>query len=239
MDWMPDHLINEEMTHLVSKMDSVKGKIFWRTFADEVHAAPLHWLRGVRVDDSDDRVGMYWSTWIATLKDLDIAFAERSNHSLNGNNSGKKGISAVVSKDGSFAQLCSRLVTGFKVVSYPVWKYASKSVNSLTGGILCRSNNSNSSGSSHAAEMESFYKFQKDGYDGFREGMLHARPALMEALPLTIHNSDGSNKMVWIDIGGGTARNLEFFSVPVLRKHFKAIYIVDISASLLEVAQKR
>ena len=32
---------------------------------------------------------------------------------------------------------------------------------------------------------------------------------------------------------------MEYFSPEVIRKYFKAIYIVDISASLLEMAQKR
>lgn len=45
--------------------------------------------------------------------------------------------------------------------------------------------------------------------------------------------------MVWIDVGGGTARNLEFFPKEIIRKYFKAIYILDISASLLEIAQRR
>ena len=82
--------------------------------------------------------------------------------------------------------------------------------------------------------MESFYKYQKEGYDAFREGLLHARPNLMESFPLK-----KGGKMVWLDVGGGTARNLEFFSVEVIRKYFKAIYVVDISASLLEIAQNR
>lgn len=59
MDWMTDRMINEELTNLSKKMDPVKGKIFWRTFADDVHAAPLNWLAPKRVDDEDDRVGMY------------------------------------------------------------------------------------------------------------------------------------------------------------------------------------
>lgn len=37
MDWMTDRMINEEITHLMRKMDHKRGKIFWRTFADEVH----------------------------------------------------------------------------------------------------------------------------------------------------------------------------------------------------------
>ena len=56
----------------------------------------------------------------------------------------------------------------------------------------------------------------------------------MEAFPLK-----AAGKMVWVDIGGGTARNLEYFPVDVLKKYFKTIIIVDISASLLEIAQRR
>jgi betaine lipid synthase len=45
--------------------------------------------------------------------------------------------------------------------------------------------------------------------------------------------------MVWVDVGGGTARNLEFFSVETIRENFSKIYVVDVSLSLLEVAKKR
>ena len=40
-------------------MDHKRGKIFWRSFADEVHSATLAWLDPVSVDDHDDRVGRY------------------------------------------------------------------------------------------------------------------------------------------------------------------------------------
>ncbi|RYG66862.1 DUF3419 family protein [archaeon] len=200
MDWMTDRMINEEITALMRKMDRERGKIFWRSFADNVHAAPLFWLNAERVDDSDDRVGMYWSTWISHLKNCNVAYEERvDTHQDKG--------------------LVTNLVTGFKMVTFPFWRPLVASTLKATG---------------HAKKMEAFYKYQKDGYDAFREGLLHARPALLEAFPL---KRDGG--MVWVDIGGGTARNLEFFPPEVLRKYFKAIYIVDISASLLEVAQKR
>eukprot|EP01035_Chromulina_nebulosa_P019355 gene19355-25221_t len=200
MDWMTDRQINEEITHLINKMDPVRGKIFWRTFADDVHSATLQWMNPERVDDSDDRVGMYWTTWIAQLKNFEIAYEERVDTKQS------KGF-------------VSDFLTGLKVVTFPFWKPLIASTLKVSG---------------HAKDMESFYKYQKDDYDAFREGLLHARPALMEAFPL----SRGGN-MVWVDIGGGTARNLEFFTVEVIRKYFKAIYIVDISASLLEIAQKR
>jgi len=200
MDWMPDRMINEEMTHLFRKMDPVNGKIFWRTFADNVHAAPLSWLNAVPVNDDDDRVGMYWTTWISHIKDVKVAYEERID----------------TNQDKGMAM---QLITGLKMVTFPFWKPLVASTLKVTG---------------HAKDMEAFYKYQKEGYDSFREGLLHARPALMEAFPL---KKDG--KMVWIDIGGGTARNLEFLPVEVIRKYFNEIVICDISASLLEMAQKR
>merc|ERR1711988_347267 len=45
--------------------------------------------------------------------------------------------------------------------------------------------------------------------------------------------------MVWVDIGAGTARNLEFLPVETLKSRFKKIYVVDISPSLLAVAKDR
>jgi hypothetical protein len=200
MDWMTDSMITEEISALIKKMDPIKGKIFWRTFADDVHSAPLNWLDPVKVDDHDDRVGMYWTTWIAQLKDVKVAYEER-----------------IVTKQSKGA--FSNLITGFKMVTFPFWKPFVASNLQVTG---------------HAKDMESFYKYQKNGYDAFREGLLHARPALMESFPL---KKEG--KMVWLDVGGGTARNLEYFTVEVIRKYFKTIVIVDISASLLEIAKNR
>ena len=114
MDWMTDRMINEEMTHLTKHMDHAKGRIFWRTFADDVHSAPLFWLKAVPVDDSDDRVGMYWTTWIAHLKDSPIVFEER--------------VDTKQSK-GFF----SDFVTGLKIVTFPFWRPLVASTLAVTG----------------------------------------------------------------------------------------------------------
>jgi hypothetical protein len=137
MDWMTDRMINEELTHLIKKMDPVKGKIFWRTFADDVHSASLNWLQPERVNDSDDRVGMYWTTWIAHLKDVTVAYEERVDTNQN-------------------KSLITNFVTGVKMVTFPVWKPFVASSLKVVG---------------HAKDMESFYKYQKEGYDAFREGL--------------------------------------------------------------------
>jgi ubiquinone/menaquinone biosynthesis C-methylase UbiE len=200
MDWMTERMINDEITHLLRKMDMKRGKIFWRTFADSVHVAPLMWLEAEKVDDHDDRVGMYWTTWISHLDKVKYAYEERID----------------TKQTKGFINDC---ITGLKVVTFPFWRPLISSTLSVTG---------------HANRMESFYKFQKEGYDAFREGLLHARPVLMESFPLF----KGGN-MVWFDVGGGTARNLEYFSPEIIRKYFKTIIIIDISTSLLEMAQER
>ena len=46
------------------------------------------------------------------------------------------------------------------------------------------------------------------GYDNFRENFLHARSDLIYSMPVKKQGG-----MVWIDVGGGTARNLEFLPV--------------------------
>lgn len=152
------------------------------------------------VDDHDDRVGMYFSTWIAHLKDCPYAYEDRVDVPIR-------------------SSLASQLWTGFKIVTFPFAKYFIRSTIEVEG---------------HGKDMEAFYRFQKDGYDEFREGLLHAKPTLMESIALK-----KTGKMVWIDVGGGTARNMEYLAPEVIRKYFSRIVILDVSKSLLEVAQAR
>ena len=114
MDWMTDRMINEELTHLMRKMDPVRGKIFWRTFADDVHSAPLAWLNPDPVDDGDDRVGMYWTTWIAHIKNSTVVFEERVDTKQS------KGFLA-------------DFVTGMKIVTFPFWRPIVSSTLAATG----------------------------------------------------------------------------------------------------------
>lgn len=85
-------------------------------------------------------------------------------------------------------------------------------------------------GKTHAERLESFYKGQAEGYDAFRERLLHGRDELFSGLNVP----EGG---VWVDMGGGTGANLERFASRINR--LKAGYVVDLSPSLLEVATKR
>ena len=85
-------------------------------------------------------------------------------------------------------------------------------------------------GKDHAARMESFYAGQASGYDDFRRRLLHGRKKLWASI-------DVPGGGVWVDLGGGTGANLELFG-PEIHK-LRKVYVVDLAASLLEVAGKR
>jgi ubiquinone/menaquinone biosynthesis C-methylase UbiE len=207
MDWMPPFMINEEFHWLQKRMCPEKGRCFWRSFSEEVHSAPLVWLKPTRVEDTGDRVAMYWSTWMAPMNKDTVRF-QLANRSWG----------APVAPQ----SLLASLATGVKIVAFPVlqsllqWRV--KDRKGIQG---------------HASKMEAFYESQKDEYDAFRESFLHARSTLIDCVPIQ------NRKQVWIDVGGGTGRNLEFLTPETIRAYFSKVYIVDVSPSLLEVAKAR
>ncbi|ODV77567.1 S-adenosyl-L-methionine-dependent methyltransferase [Suhomyces tanzawaensis NRRL Y-17324] len=85
--------------------------------------------------------------------------------------------------------------------------------------------------------LEQFYKSQAHIYDNTREFLLKGR---RECLRLAVAHLQKTTDLVWIDIGGGTGSNIEHMNkILNLSKHFKAVYLVDLSPSLCEVATQR
>jgi len=98
------------------------------------------WLNPVKVDDiyinrMEDRVGMYFSTWIAHLRDCDYEVTARGNSWNNSNYNGS---------------LVEKVITGAKIVTAPLWKKIMQT-------------QVKEHGSKHEKDMEAFYKLQKDG----------------------------------------------------------------------------
>jgi S-adenosylmethionine-diacylgycerolhomoserine-N-methlytransferase len=85
-------------------------------------------------------------------------------------------------------------------------------------------------GGCHAERMEAFYSGQAEHYDEFRQRLLQGRQELWDAI-------SEPDDAVWVDMGGGTGSNLEFFGPRIDR--LKQIHVVDLSPSLLEVADRR
>jgi S-adenosylmethionine-diacylgycerolhomoserine-N-methlytransferase len=97
--------------------------------------------------------------------------------------------------------------------------------------------------------MESFYAGQAGAYDDFRKRLLKGRQELWNLIPPP---SEGT----WIDMGGGTGANLDYFSSSPLNPEphgysrqntglnpklagLEKIYVLDLSHSLLEIAKQR
>lgn len=85
-------------------------------------------------------------------------------------------------------------------------------------------------GKTHSERLESFYSKQAEGYDDFRRRLLQGRKEMWEALPVI----DGARA---VDMGGGTGANLEFLGDRIQK--FEQMTLVDLSGSLLKVAQQR
>ena len=85
-------------------------------------------------------------------------------------------------------------------------------------------------GDTHAERLECFYSSQADIYDNYRDKLLPGRQELWRRLGVP----EGGT---WIDMGGGTASNLEFFGERI--RQLEKVYVVDLCPSLLEVARRR
>ena len=83
-------------------------------------------------------------------------------------------------------------------------------------------------GETHQQRLDSFYGGQAEHYDATRKKMLHGREELFAALPV------GGE---WLDLGSGTGRNADLFGDRI--GQFERVRLVDLSESLLEVANRR
>ncbi|KAL8724876.1 MAG: hypothetical protein Q9166_007705 [cf. Caloplaca sp. 2 TL-2023] len=99
--------------------------------------------------------------------------------------------------------------------------------------------------SGQQAALENFYKLQANVYDATRKRLLCGREDMLAlaAAQLKFQAQQGlfrHSKPVWVDIGGGTGYNIEamhtYLDVPGF---FSAVFLVDLSPSLCQVARKR
>ena len=97
-------------------------------------------------------------------------------------------------------------------------------------GIVYHMLRSRSGGGSHGERLEAFYREQAGAYDDFRRRLLHGREEMM----LSLEVPEGARA---VDMGGGTGSNFECLGDRLRR--FRDVQIVDLSASLLKVAQER
>lgn len=86
--------------------------------------------------------------------------------------------------------------------------------------------------------LELFYSNQAHVYDKTRSVLLKGREDCLLLAAAHIPNKNG--KLVWVDIGGGTGKNIEMMDLVLsLVDNFEAIYLVDLLPSLCEIARQR
>ncbi|KAF1986977.1 hypothetical protein K402DRAFT_354389 [Aulographum hederae CBS 113979] len=92
--------------------------------------------------------------------------------------------------------------------------------------------------------LESFYKAQAAVYDATRSRLLKGREDMLglvaAQLKHRLKENKGTRKPIWVDIGGGTGWNIEKMSAYLdVDDFFHAVYLVDFSPSLCEIARAR
>ncbi|KAL4995181.1 hypothetical protein BDV10DRAFT_203214 [Aspergillus recurvatus] len=87
--------------------------------------------------------------------------------------------------------------------------------------------------------LESFYKTQAGAYDATRNRLLQGRTEMLALVAAQLKAKPKSER-VWIDVGGGTGWCIEAMSAFVdVPEFFAAVYLIDLSPSLCEVARQR
>ncbi|CAO3579711.1 unnamed protein product [Absidia cylindrospora] len=96
---------------------------------------------------------------------------------------------------------------------------------------------------SHQSRLESFYQDQATIYDKSRASLLRGRKTMLKLCAAQLKNqiANGTNqgKPIWVDLGGGTGWNIEQMHLSFPVDKFEHIYLVDLTPSLCQVAQKR
>ncbi|KAL4959041.1 class I SAM-dependent methyltransferase [Aspergillus stella-maris] len=93
--------------------------------------------------------------------------------------------------------------------------------------------------SSQQTFLESFYKRQAYVYDTTRSCLLQGRNDMLALVAAQLKAKPKSER-IWVDVGGGTGWCIEAMSAYVnVPEFFSAVYLVDLSPSLCEVARQR
>ncbi|KAH7886768.1 hypothetical protein F5I97DRAFT_1927075 [Phlebopus sp. FC_14] len=90
--------------------------------------------------------------------------------------------------------------------------------------------------------LDKFYKGQADVYDATRNGLLRGRNTMLSLSAShlrTLRAKDPTQRLIWVDIGGGTGHNIELMDKYFPVSSFDAVYLIDLCEPLLEVARKR
>nr|GAT57621.1 predicted protein [Mycena chlorophos] len=94
----------------------------------------------------------------------------------------------------------------------------------------------------HKDRLDKFYAGQASVYDSTRSKLLRGRKTMLSLSAAHLKSMRASNpnqRLVWVDIGGGTGYNIEVMDAFFPIADFDAVYLIDLCDSLLDIARKR
>ncbi|KAJ6457070.1 hypothetical protein C8R47DRAFT_1082205 [Mycena vitilis] len=92
------------------------------------------------------------------------------------------------------------------------------------------------------SRLDKFYEGQAEVYDATRGGLLRGRKTMIALSGSHLHvlrAAAPNARLVWVDVGGRTGRNIEVMDDYFPVSNFDAIYLVDLCGPLLQVARER
>lgn len=90
--------------------------------------------------------------------------------------------------------------------------------------------------------LDKFYRGQADVYDTTRSKLLRGRNTMLSLTAShlrSVRERHPGQRLVWVDIGGGTGHNIELMNKHFPISSFDAVYLVDLCDPLLDIARKR
>ena len=141
------------------------------------------------------------------------------------------------------------ILVAYFTLSFTELSYIPKAYNALhhygrfAYSCFLKPHSGDGSGSQQDA-LESFYKSQASVYDATRTRLLQGREDMLALVAAQVKHRRRtgviSKRPIWVDVGGGTGWNIErmqeHLDVPTF---FHAVYLVDLSSSLCDVAKQR
>ncbi|KIM63223.1 hypothetical protein SCLCIDRAFT_1214338 [Scleroderma citrinum Foug A] len=97
-------------------------------------------------------------------------------------------------------------------------------------------------GADQKTRLDKFYKGQADVYDTTRSAFLRGRNTMLSLSAShlrAIKEKHPTQRLVWVDIGGGTGHNIELMDKHFPVASFDAVYLIDLCEPLLDVARTR
>eukprot|EP00456_Euglypha_rotunda_P045178 TRINITY_DN35741_c0_g1_i4.p1 TRINITY_DN35741_c0_g1~~TRINITY_DN35741_c0_g1_i4.p1 ORF type:complete len:467 (-),score=43.84 TRINITY_DN35741_c0_g1_i4:29-1339(-) len=211
MDWMT----RDEATSMLAILFAAANpavplaRVFWRSGSPSFNLPALCYTSPQLVDDSDDRLGSYLSTWVGSLPTSPITYDEAvAEHSI----LCKLAQPSINIQDkGRLKNVLNIAKTCLQICAFPV-----------------RS----------ALQATNKGKPDRDSLLIAGPLLMQYIRAVIHRMSADRQNEEGQGKISWIDIGGGSLQNLEYLGADLITRYVHRIWILDSVQALAKAKEQ-